>query len=133
MTETNTADPQVRSTWFLRWFDVAQPAPRFRLIALVEAITWALLIIGMGFKYGADIDSATMVPGMLHGIAFMLYLGITGWTAVELGWSRKVTVLALLASIPPFFTLLFEWWAQRKGYLDQTPISAADGYEKISE
>lgn len=118
-TTTTTASPK----WTDRWFNLSEPAPRFRLIALIEAITWLLLIIGMILKRTADIESATMVPGMLHGIAFMIYLGITMWTASELGWGRKVTVLALLASIPPFFTLIFEWWAERKGHL----FSLAEG------
>ena len=108
----------MNQTWREKWFDLAHPAPRFRLIALIEAITWALLLIGMGIKYGAGVDSATMVPGMLHGIAFVAYVVITLWTAVELKWNWKVTALALLASIPPFFSLLFEWWAQRRGHLN---------------
>lgn len=109
--------------WTERWFNLSEPAPRFRLIALIEAVTWLLLIIGMTLKYAGGIESATMVPGMLHGIAFMIYLGITIWTASELGWGAKVTILALLASIPPFFTLVFEWWAERKGHL----FSLAEG------
>lgn len=122
MTETGQTST-TQTSWFKNWFDVAEPAPRFRLIALIEAITWALLLIGMGFKYGADIDSATMVPGMLHGIAFIAYVAITVWTAVELRWNWKVTALALFSAIPPFFSLLFEWWAQRNGHLDQPATS----------
>ncbi|MFZ2510558.1 MAG: DUF3817 domain-containing protein [Gordonia sp. (in: high G+C Gram-positive bacteria)] len=122
---TTSASP----TWTDRWFNLSEPAPRFRLIALIEAMTWLLLIIGMILKRTADIESATMVPGMLHGIAFMVYLGVTIWTASELGWGRKVTVLALLASIPPFFTLIFEWWAERKGHL----FSLAEGAAVLAE
>ena len=128
----NTTDSTVRATqsasWTERWFNLSQPAARFRLIALIEALTWLALLIGMYFKHVQGIDSAIRIPGMLHGIAFMIYLGVTLWTASELGWNLKVTVLALLASIPPFFTLFFEWWAESKGHLyDIEAVAADDG------
>ncbi|MGB3696832.1 MAG: DUF3817 domain-containing protein [Gordonia sp. (in: high G+C Gram-positive bacteria)] len=99
------------------FFNVSTPAKRFRLIAVVEAITWGLLLIGMAVKYGAGIDSATMVPGALHGAAFVVYLVVTLLTARSLGWNLKVLALALVASIPPFFTVWFEVWAKNNGHL----------------
>ncbi|WP_050792872.1 DUF3817 domain-containing protein [Gordonia neofelifaecis] len=101
------------------FFDVSTPAKRFRLIAVIEAITWGLLLIGMAVKYGAGIDSATMIPGSLHGAAFVIYLIVTLLTARALKWNFKVLVLALLASIPPFFTLWFESWAKKNGHLGE--------------
>ncbi|MFT3662960.1 MAG: DUF3817 domain-containing protein [Gordonia sp. (in: high G+C Gram-positive bacteria)] len=116
-----------------KWFDVASPASRFRLIALIEAITWGLLIIGMILKRAGGIESATMVPGMLHGIAFMAYVAITLWAAVELKWNWKISALALVASLPPFCTLIFEWWAERNGHLDQpTDSDTGDERERLT-
>ena len=137
-TPSETTSTETTGSWASRWLDMTHPASRFRLIALIEAITWGLLIIGMSVKYGAGIDSATMVPGMLHGIAFVAYVAIAFWTAVELGWNWKVTALALLAAIPPFFSLLFEWWAQREGHLHENVVAAAkvddvdDGHERLT-
>ncbi|AUH69446.1 MULTISPECIES: DUF3817 domain-containing protein [Gordonia] len=111
-------------------FDVSTPAKRFRLIAVIEAITWGLLLISMGVKYGAGIDAATMVPGALHGVAFVVYLIITVLTARSLKWNLKVLALALVASIPPFFTVWFEQWASKNGHLgelsDSTFSESAD-------
>jgi len=112
------------------WFDVSTAAKRFRLIAVIEAITWALLLIGMGLKYGADMESATMVPGSLHGAAFIVYLLITVLSARSLNWSWKVTLLALVASVPPFFSVIFEIWARRTGRLGE--LSAPAGEAAVS-
>jgi Domain of unknown function (DUF3817) len=45
--------------------------------------------------------------------------------ARELGWNVKTTVLALLSSIPPFFTVLFEMWAVRAGQLGELSNAAS--------
>lgn len=138
-TDSQTDNPatETAGSWSERWLDMKHPASRFRLIALIEAITWGLLIIGMSVKYGAGIDAATMVPGMLHGIAFVAFVAIAFWTAVELEWNWKVTALALFSAIPPFFSLLFEWWAQREGHLHEPAAApeadeSEDGHERLS-
>lgn len=109
----------------LSFFDISTPARRFRLVAVIEAITWALLLIGMGVKYGAGIEAATMVVGMLHGLAFAAYVLVVVLSVRPLRWDWTVTLLALAAAVPPFFTILFEWWAKRKGYLAE--LSTGDG------
>ncbi len=40
-------------------------------------------------------------------------------------WSVGTTLLALGSSVPPFFTVVFEVWAQRTGRLDATEESSA--------
>ncbi|MBF6247082.1 hypothetical protein IU471_26410, partial [Nocardia elegans] len=48
--------------------------------------------------------------------------------ARELNWNWKTTVLALLSSIPPFFTVVFEVWAVRTGKLTAAETAdSADG------
>lgn len=91
----------------------------FRVVAFAEAVTWLLLLIGMGFKYipNPGNDEAVALPGALHGGVFVLYLVVTVLTALTLKWSRKLTIVALLAGIPPFGTVVFEMWAARTGRL----------------
>ncbi|MFC0315874.1 DUF3817 domain-containing protein [Gordonia phosphorivorans] len=138
-TDSQTDNPTTETTgsWSERWLDMKHPASRFRLIALIEAITWGLLIIGMIVKRAGGIGSATMVPGTLHGIAFVAFVAIVFRAAGELEWNRKVTALALLSSIPPFCSLLFEWWAQREGLLHEPAAApeadeSEDGHERLS-
>lgn len=57
--------------------------------------------------------------GPVHGGVFVAYLVITVLVARAQRWPLFwTTALALGASIPPFFTLWFETWAQRTGRLD---------------
>ncbi|MGQ4619974.1 DUF3817 domain-containing protein [Nocardia sp. R7R-8] len=109
-------------------FDLSTVAKRFRFIAVLEAISWVLLIIGMVFK---RIPEPVLWPvkvfGMTHGIVFVLFVITAIVAARELGWNAKITVLALLSSIPPFCTVLFEVWAVRTGRLGE--LSNADSIE----
>ncbi|WAC54945.1 DUF3817 domain-containing protein [Gordonia sp. SL306] len=100
-----------------QFFDLSTPAKRFRFVAVLEAITWLALLIAMFFKWVLGHTEAVAVPGMVHGIVFVLFVIVSLITAVQLRWSVGVTVLALVSSIPPFGTLVFEWWAQRNGHL----------------
>ncbi|MPZ66352.1 MAG: DUF3817 domain-containing protein [Pseudonocardiaceae bacterium] len=92
--------------------------PAFRAVAIGEAVSWAGLLVGMMFKYlvvGNDIG--VTVFGPIHGGLFLLYLAVTVLVRHPLRWDLGTTVLALLASIPPLATLLFERWASRTGRL----------------
>lgn len=92
--------------------------PAFRAVAIAEAISWAGLLVGMVFKYlvvGNDIG--VTIFGPIHGGLFLLYLAVTVWVRRPLRWNVRTTVLALLASVPPLATLLFERWASYTGRL----------------
>lgn len=91
----------------------------FRTIAVVEAITWIALLVAMFLKYVVKTDHEGGVPvvGMLHGIAFSVYVVSTIVAARVLRWSLGTTALALVAAVPPAATILFERWAARTGRL----------------
>lgn len=108
-----------------QFFNLTTPAKRFRFIAVVEALTWAALLVGMFFKWVLGYDEAVAIPGMVHGIAFMVYLVVTLWSAIQLKWSPIVVLLALVASLPPLATLVFEWWARKNGHLAELSTPAA--------
>lgn len=81
----------------------------FRWAALVEAITWAGLLVGMLFKYVlSDNEIGVKVFGPLHGVAFLIYLATTLSASRSHGWSRRLTLVGLAASIPPLLTWPFE-------------------------
>jgi integral membrane protein len=99
----------------------------FRVVAIAEAVTWLALLIAMFFKWVLGHEEAIAIPGMTHGIVFMVYVVVALFTAWRLKWNLFTTGLALLASIPPFGTVVFEVWAKRKGLLDgtETPSKVA--------
>jgi hypothetical protein len=47
----------------------------------------------------------------MHGIFFMTYAVAAIVFAPSQGWSRRRTLIAGLASVPPYGSLLFEQWA----------------------
>jgi integral membrane protein len=101
------------------FFDLSTTAKRFRFVAVLEALTWLGLLIGMAFKYipadGNEIG--VKVFGPIHGAVFVLYLVVTVLTALKLRWNAVTTIVAAIASIPPFGTVVFEIWAARNGHL----------------
>ncbi|MBD5382739.1 MAG: DUF3817 domain-containing protein [Clavibacter sp.] len=80
------------------------------MIAVIEAITWTGLLVGMFLKYVTETtELGVYVFGRLHGAAFVLYVIVTA-----------------VAAIPPLATLPLEVGLRRRGYLRQ-PADAADG------
>lgn len=90
----------------------------FTVLAVAEAISWAGLLTGMYYKYfTAAGEFGVQVFGPIHGVIFIAYLLATLSLARTLRWSRGTTVCALMCSVPPFTTVLFELWALRAGRL----------------
>lgn len=90
----------------------------FRIVAVVEAFTWAGLLVGMAFKYLINgVETGVHVFGPLHGGAFIAYVAVTLLAARTFGWRTSVLLAGLAASIPPLVTWPFEAWADRTGKL----------------
>lgn len=86
----------------------------FQIAAIAEACGWALLISGIVIsKYLLHGNQLSiLIAGQFHGILFLSYAISSIGLYPALRWSRKRVLIALLASIPPFGSLFFEWWAQ---------------------
>lgn len=94
------------------------PAGRFRVVAVAEAVSWAGLLAGMALKYGGPgTELGVQVFGPLHGALFLVYVAVAFISWPALRWSTPVGVVALLAAVPPFGTVVFERWATRTGRL----------------
>jgi integral membrane protein len=85
----------------------------FRLAAYGEAVGWTLLIIGIGLQKFVWPGSSLPVyfAGRTHGMLFFGYALAAIGLYPSLGWPRWKAVLAVAASVPPYGSLLFEWWA----------------------
>jgi integral membrane protein len=94
------------------------PLHLFRRVAIAEAVTWGLLLLGMVLKYVTDTtELGVRVFGMAHGIVFIAYCLTTVLVAVDQRWSRRRLLLGLVSSVPPFVTVLFDRYAERRGML----------------
>jgi integral membrane protein len=84
----------------------------FRLAALAEAVGWTFLIAAVLIRHYKILGYKIVIPiaGQIHGTFFIIYFGILFITYTSLGWSRKKFLVAILAGIPPYGTLVFEQW-----------------------
>lgn len=90
----------------------------FRIVAFAEAATWLGLLVGMGVKYvGSGSEAGVRFFGPIHGVVVLLYVAVTLLVARRRRWGGRTVVVGLLASVPPFGTLVFEEWAERTGRL----------------
>ncbi|WP_338551392.1 DUF3817 domain-containing protein [Paenibacillus sp. KS-LC4] len=82
---------------------------RLRLFGITEGISFlVLLFIAMPLKYGAGIDEAVSITGMLHGVLFIIYLiGIANAFFVK-QLSFFHSFLAVLAAFLPFGPFLLD-------------------------
>lgn len=97
----------------------------FAVAAFVEAGTWAGLLVGMYLKYVTQTtEVGVQIFGQLHGYAFVAYVVITITAAIRLKWRWYVTILALVAAIPPLVTIPVEMWLRRTGRLSTARVTA---------
>lgn len=103
------------------------PRLLFRGVAVAEACTWAGLLAGMYLKYVPETTEAGVtVFGPLHGVAFIAYCLVTVVVGIDQRWPARRILVGLLSAIPPFATLAFEWYAERRGLLDRAWRLASD-------
>jgi len=76
--------------------------PALRLVAVVEATSFLLLLVATGVKYGADQPVGVRILGPIHGILFVGYvvLALMAWS--KRGWSTKTASLVLVGAVLPF-------------------------------
>jgi integral membrane protein len=84
----------------------------FRISALAEAVGWTTLITAVLINHYKLPGYKIVIPiaGQIHGTFFIIYFGVLAATYTSLGWSRKKFLVAIIAGIPPYGTLIFEQW-----------------------
>jgi integral membrane protein len=110
------------------------PLQVFRVAAATEAFTWAGLLVGMFLKRVTHTtELGVQVFGMLHGVAFVAFCLVTVLVAVDQRWSTGRALLGLASAVPPFFTIVFERYAERRGLLDDRWHSAPETSETTTQ
>ena len=101
-------------------------ATLFRVVAVAEALSWVGLLIGMYVKYVPETtELGVKIFGPIHGGIFVAYVLVALLAARAFRWSAGTTLLALVASVPPLATVVFERWASRTGRLPQDDVLPA--------
>lgn len=79
----------------------------FRKVAIVEGVTTlALFFVAMPMKYLAGDPRLVPPVGLLHGIAFLVYLGVMVAALPGHGFSAGEWLRTIAASFVPFGTFL---------------------------
>lgn len=92
----------------------------FRLVAHLEAVSWAGLLAGMVLehlvaRYAELGDRLVFAFGSVHGGLVIVYVVLAIGVGLGRGWRRITWALALAATVPPFATVAFDVWARRTG------------------
>jgi integral membrane protein len=90
----------------------------FRMIALAEGISFlTLLFIAMPMKYFMGVPEAVRVVGSMHGVLFVLYVGLLARIHFTQRWSFIFSLYALIASVIPFGTFMLDKQLRKKEVL----------------
>lgn len=74
---------------------------RFRIIALVETVSWLVMLAAVVAKRVFEVHGATAAIGPIHGVVFLVYLTGVVFLREELDWSGRRTVGAVFAAVVP--------------------------------
>jgi integral membrane protein len=78
-----------------------QIARAFRVVAVVEAISWLALIVATIVKYAGDHPLGVHILGPIHGVLFLAYVGLALAVRRSLDWSAGTTLVVLVDSVLP--------------------------------
>jgi integral membrane protein len=106
-------------------YDLRTTAGRFRLVALLEAVSWAGLLVGMFFKYAGSprTEIGVKIFGPVHGGIFIAFLVVALFAGLAFKWGIGTWLLALLGSIVPLGSVIFLIWADKTARLGAVDTS----------
>ncbi len=97
------------------------PTRLFRFVARAEAVTWALLLVGMVGKYVTETtELGVRVFGMAHGVVFIAYVLTALAVGIDQRWNLRRLGVALASAVPPFATFVVEAYAERHGWVGRS-------------
>lgn len=95
------------------------PGALYRVMASAEMITWTALIVAMIARYGFAYDGPLFfVAGLTHGIIFLAYCITSVIIGINLRWGFGTIALAVASAIPPWLTLPFDRWLDKRHKLE---------------
>ena len=81
----------------------------FRFVAIIEGLSYILLLIATPIKYLLDNEQYVKALGMPHGILFILYIVFAVLIQKKMNWNNKNLIIVMLASIVPFGTFYIDY------------------------
>ena len=81
----------------------------FRIIAILEGVSYVLLLIATPIKYLLDNEQYVKALGMPHGVLFILYIVLAFFIQKKMKWDNKKLIIVMLASVVPFGTFYVDY------------------------
>jgi integral membrane protein len=81
---------------------------QLRILAILEGISYLLLVPTVILKYGFQMGLPNKIVGSIHGVLFILYCVWVIYYAVKKNWNLRKTLICLAASIVPFGTFIVD-------------------------
>ena len=81
---------------------------QLRLLAILEGISYLLLIPTIILKYGFEMGLPNKIVGSIHGLLFILYSLWVVYYAIKVKWTPMKTFICLGASLLPFATFMVD-------------------------
>lgn len=85
----------------------------FKLVAILEATTFLLLLVSSVLKRTADFPIGVTILGPIHGILFIAYVIMVLDLRSTFEWSGKTTFWILVGAVLPFGGYIVDWWLNR--------------------
>lgn len=91
------------------------PIRLFRFMGFIEGGSLLLLLaIAMPLKYFMDMPMAVRVAGSLHGLLFIVYILVIGYTAFKVRWFWSWIIGAVAVAFIPFGNFVLDSILQKK-------------------
>ncbi len=74
----------------------------FKLIAILEGVSWILLLIAVLVKYLLHNEAYVKMLGMPHGILWVLYIGLAFLIQKKMNWNNVDMIIIIAGSVLPF-------------------------------
>lgn len=95
------------------------PKSIFGTFALIEMITWSVLIIAIVLRETVGVaPNVFFIAGATHGFAFIGYSATAVLVSINQRWPLMRGVIAVLLAIVPFATVPFEKYLEKRQLLD---------------
>ena len=94
------------------------PLSLFRTLAILEAVSWTLLIGALIARaVDAELALAVTIGGGIHGFVFLSYGATVILVALNNRWRAWPTIVGLVSAVVPYATIPTEIWLHRRGSL----------------
>ena len=97
---------------------------QLRILAILEGISFLLLIPTIILKYGFEMGLPNKIVGSIHGILFILYSLWVIYYAIKKKWNLMKTLICLAASLFPIATFIVDQRILKKEAEDELQAAA---------